>query len=139
MSSIKNLSKVLNLKVEGTEKVLTIDFSDKRLVNRVLHLMKKYRGIDDKVNEKIKEISKIEDELDREIAFSDFYIEFLEEIKNDVNTAFNTNIVDTLYGDALVGVERYKELFELVTPYIENTAKEESEAIDLINKEYNLK
>ena len=139
MSSIKNLSKVLNLKVEGTDKVLTIDFSDKRLVNRVLHLMKKYRGIDDKVNEKIQEISKIEDELDREIAFSDFYIEFLEEIKNDVNTAFNTDIVDALYGDALVGVERYKELFEVVTPYIENIAKEESEAIDLINKEYNLK
>ena len=67
MSSIKNLSKVLNLKVEGTDKVPTIDFSDKRLVNRVLHLMKKYRGIDDKVNEKIQEISKIEDELDRYI------------------------------------------------------------------------
>lgn len=40
MNTIKNLSKICELHVEGTDNVVRIDFSDKRLVGNILRLMK---------------------------------------------------------------------------------------------------
>ena len=123
-------------KVDGV--LASIDFSDKRIVNRVLHLVKKYDGIDVKLNEKYAELDKIEDELDKLIAFSDLEISVLEEFKKDVNEAFGTNIVDEIYGDALPGIEVYFSLFEKIKPFIEDSKKQESIAISELNKLYSL-
>lgn len=123
-------------KVDGV--LASIDFSDKRIVNRVLHLVKKYDGIDVKLNEKYAELDKIEDELDKLIAFSDLEISVLEEFKKDVNEAFGTNIVDEIYGDALPGIEVYFSLFDKIKPFIEDSKKQESIAISELNKLYSL-
>ena len=115
-----------------------VDFSDKRIVNRVLHLVKKYDCIDVKLNEKYAELDKIEDELDKLIAFSDLEISVLEEFKKDVNEAFGMNIVDEIYGDALPGIEVYFSLFDKIKPFIEDSKKQESVAISELNKLYSL-
>lgn len=116
----------------------SVDFSDKRIVNRVLHLVKKYNDIDVKLNEKYAELDKIEDELDKLIAFSDLEIGVLEEFKSDVNNAFGKNIVDEIYGDALPGIEVYFSLFDKIKPFIEDSKKQESIAISELNKLYSL-
>lgn len=120
------------------EVLKSVDFSDKRIVNRVLHLVKKYNDIEVKLNEKYAELDKIEDELDKLIAFSDLEINVLEEFKKDVNEAFGTNIVDEIYGDALPGIEVYFSLFDKIKPFIEDSKKQESIAISELNKLYSL-
>ena len=123
-------------KVDGV--LALIDFSDKRIVNRVLHLVKKYDGIEEKLNEKYAELDKIEDELDKLIAFSDLEINVLEEFKKDVNDAFGMNIVDEIYGDSLPGIEVYFSLFDKIKPFIEDSKKQESIAISELSKLYSL-
>lgn len=120
------------------EVLKSVDFSDKRIVNRILHLVKKYDGIEEKLNEKYAELAKIEDELDKLIAFSDLEISVLEEFKKDVNEAFGMNIVDEIYGDALPGIEVYFSLFDKIKPFIEDSKKQESIAISELNKLYSL-
>ena len=120
------------------EVLKSVDFSDKRIVNRILHLVKKYNGIEEKLNEKYAELDKIEDELDKLIAFSDLEINVLEEFKKDVNEAFGMNIVDEIYGDALPGIEVYFSLFDKIKPFIEDSKKQESIAISELNKLYSL-
>lgn len=120
------------------EVLKSVDFSDKRIVNRVLHLVKKYDGIEEKLNEKYADLDKIEDELDKLIALSDLEISVLEEFKNDVNNAFGKNIVDEIYGDALPGIEVYFSLFDKIKPFIEENKKQESIAISELNKLYSI-
>lgn len=120
------------------EVLKSVDFSDKRIVNRVLHLVKKYNDIEVKLNEKYAELDKIEDELDKLIAFSDLEINVLEEFKKDVNEAFGKNIVDEIYGDALPGIEEYFRIFDRAKPFIEDSKKQESIAISELNKLYSL-
>ena len=120
------------------EVLKSIDFSDKRIVNRVLHLVKKYNGIEEKLNEEYAELDKIEDELDRLIAYSDLEINVLEEFKKDVNDAFSMNIIDEIYGDTLPGIEVYFFLFGKIKPFIEDSKKQESIAISELNKLYSL-
>lgn len=120
------------------EVLKSVDFSDKRIVNRVLHLVKKYNDIDVKLNEKYAELDKIADELDKLIAYSDLEIGVLEEFKKDVNEAFGRNIVDEIYGDALPGIEVYFSLFDKIKPFIEDSKKQESIAISELNKLYSL-
>lgn len=120
------------------EVLKSVDFSDKRIVNRILHLVKKYDGIEEKLNEKYAELDKIEDELDKLIALSDLEISVLEEFKKDVNEAFGMNIVDEIYGDALPGIEVYFSLFDKIKPFIEDSKKQESIAISELTKLYSL-
>ena len=130
---------MFNVDENKVDEVLkSVDFSDKRIVNRVLHLVKKYDGIEEKLNEKYAELDKIEDELDKLIAFSDLEINVLEEFKKDVNEAFGMNIVDEIYGDALPGIEVYFSLFDKIKPFIEDSKKQESIAISELNKLYSL-
>ena len=120
------------------EVLALINFSDKRIVNRILHLVKKYNDIDVKLNEKYAELDKIEDELDKSIALSDLEINILEEFKKDVNEAFGMNIVDEIYGDALPGIEEYFRIFDRAKPFIEDSKKQESIAISELSKLYSL-
>lgn len=120
------------------EVLKSIDFTDKRIVNRILHLVKKYNGIEEKLNEEYAKLDKIEDELDRLIAYSDLEVNVLEEFKKDVNDAFGKDIVDEIYGDALPGIEVYFSLFDKIKPFIEESKKQESIAISELNKLYSL-
>lgn len=138
MAEIKNLSLATTIKVEGTDKTVTVDFSDKRLVLRVAKLLKKYNNIDEEINKRVTECEAIEDELDRFIALSEATVSILEEFKNDVNAAFNADITGTLFGDCVPDIERYFPFLEAITPYIQESLKEQGEVIQTVNKKYSL-
>ena len=120
------------------EVLKSVDFSDKRIVNRVLHLVKKYNDINVKLNEKYAELDKIEDELDKLIEISDLEINLLEQFRTDINNAFGKNIVDEIYEDYLPGIADYFLLFDRIKPRIEESKKQESIAISELNKLYSL-
>jgi len=136
MNTIKNLSKICELHVEGTDNIVRIDFSDKRLVGNILRLMKKYQNIDDSLNKEFESIE-TEDALEKLIAYAEIEEKVLTTFKDDVDKTFNTNITEQLFGDTLPGVERYAELFNTIVPYIADYKKEENAAIEELNKLYN--
>lgn len=136
MNTIKNLSKICELHVEGTDNVVRVDFSDKRLVGNILRLMRKYQNIDESLNKEFESI-KTEDDLEKLIAYAEIEEKVLTTFKEDVDKAFNTNITEQMFGDTLPGVERYAELFNTILPYLSDYKKEENAAIEELNKLYN--
>lgn len=136
MNTIKNLSKICELHVEGTDNVVRVDFSDKRLVGNILRLMKKYQNIDESLNKEFESVE-TEDALEKLIAYAEVEEKVLTTFKEDVDKAFNTNITEQMFGDTLPGVERYAELFNTILPYLSDYKKEENAAIEELNKLYN--
>lgn len=136
MANLNSLSLVTELKVDGLDETLKLDFSDKRFVNKLLHLIKKYTNIEDTISDRLKELDNYEDELDKLVAFSDIETSILEEFKSDVNNTFNTDLTGALFGDCLPSIERYYDLFEQLLPYVAEAKKHENEAIKAINKKY---
>lgn len=135
---IKNLSLITSIKIEGTDKELKVDFSDKRFINKLLKLVKKYQTIGDVIDERVTEIEKIEDELDKLIAFSDMENEVLGDFKNDVNETFNADVTGLLFGDCLPDIERYFPLFESIIPYAQAAKAQENKMIADITDKYGI-
>lgn len=135
---IKNLSLITSIKIEGTDKELKVDFSDKRFINKLLKLVKKYQTIGDVIDERVSEIEKIDDELDKLIAFSDMENDILGDFKNDVNDTFNTDVTGLLFGDCLPDIERYFPLFESIIPYAQAAKAQENEMIMNITNKYGI-
>ncbi len=54
-NTIKDLSMVTKIQIEGTDKSINVDFTDKRFVNRLLKLVKKYQNIENVIQERGKE------------------------------------------------------------------------------------
>ncbi len=185
MQEIKKISNVLELKIKDSDEVLKVDFTDKRLINKLLKLLRKYQHIEDYVSEKMQKLTDITDtlvayiksegidiesadELSDEnieeflqnkvpenkkeiikqeiegtnielmIAASDLEIDILQDFKNEVDDAFNAPITNAIFGNTLPPLEYYVELFDMVTPYIQQAKLQESKTIESINKKYNL-
>lgn len=136
--TLQNLNLTQKLTIEDSDKCLEIDLSDRRIINRLLKLMKRYKNMDEELKEKCAEIEKIEDELDKAIAESDIYIEVLESFKNGVDEAFGTNITEVMFGDCLPGLERYSALIDALTPFVEKYVSDEKKRSEALNKKYSL-
>jgi histone acetyltransferase (RNA polymerase elongator complex component) len=61
MAQIKRFSNAIELTAKGTEEKIRVDFTDKRIVNKLLRLIKKYKNIDEYVAEKMKGVEEIID------------------------------------------------------------------------------
>jgi histone acetyltransferase (RNA polymerase elongator complex component) len=61
MAQIKRFSNAIELTAKGTEEKIRVDFTDKRIVNKLLRLIKKYKNIDEYVAEKMKGVEEIVD------------------------------------------------------------------------------
>lgn len=59
MAQIKQLSNAIELTVKGSDRKIKVDFTDKRLVNKLLKLIKKYKNVEDLVKEKMKVLDEI--------------------------------------------------------------------------------
>lgn len=139
----KVLNQTLNYatEIQVGDKTLKIDFSDKRLTNKVLKLIKKYQNLDKEIKDRIAEIEKDEsmDELDKLIAYSDVEVDILSEFKSDVDLAFNAPVTTILFGaDVVPEIERYFEFFEAITPIVKEVKEAENEKIVSIQKKYGL-
>lgn len=136
MASIKNLSLVTELNIEGLDKPIKIDFTDKRVTNRLLKLVARYRNIEQEIDAKTAELDSIEDDIDRALAISDLELSILTELKEQINEAFGVDIVGAMFGDTVPGVERYTELFETLMPYIKEAKLAEAKTINRITELY---
>lgn len=138
MTSIKSLSNAVEINVDGSGKVLYLDFSDKRFANRVLQLIKKWKNVDKELQDRADEIDAIEDEMDRLIAMSELEVDILEKFKDDVNKVFGCDIVEAMFGNILPSVERYSLLFDAVTPFIAESQEREREMLESVSRKYKL-
>ena len=136
MANIKNLSLETELNIEGLDKPIKIDFTDKRVTNRLLKLVARYRNIEQEIDAKTAELDAIEDDIDRALAISDLELNILTELKEQVNEAFGVDIVGAMFGDTVPGVERYTELFETLMPYIKEAKLAEAKTINRITELY---
>lgn len=59
MAQIKRFSNAIELTVKGSEEKIKVDFTDKRIINKLLKLVRKYQHIDEYVDDKMKLLSDI--------------------------------------------------------------------------------
>ena len=59
MAQIKRFSNAIELTVKGSDEKIRVDFTDKRIVNKLLRLIKKYKNIDEYIAEKMKVVDEI--------------------------------------------------------------------------------
>lgn len=137
-NQMNSLSLATEIKVKGYDGVLKIDFSDSRIKNKVLHLMKYYGGMEQKMTEVYETAKKIEDDLDRVLYVSDAEIEVLEGLKNNINDLFGTDVVTAMFGNCLPSVERYYSLMEALEPYAKQSFETQAKMQADIVKKYNL-
>lgn len=136
--TIENLSLATEFKVKGYDKPLRIDFSDKRVINKLLHLQAFYSNMDKIMQEKKEEADKIEDRLEKLLFMSDTEVELLTELKNKVDDLFNENITEAMFGDCVPSVERYFNLFEAISPFIKEAVSQQNKIISEVNQKYGL-
>lgn len=135
---IKNYSMRQKIKVSGCNREIEIDFSDRRRMNKILHLMKFYRDLEVMAKEIDEKAAKIEDLLERRIFIDDEEMKILEKLKSDVDDAFGAGITEALFGDCVPEVYRYYSLFEAVSPVIAEYSEARLKAIASVSEKYSL-
>lgn len=138
MAVIKSLKNVIELNVDGEDKVLRFDFSDVRFKNKILKLMKKWRDLGKEIEAKEEEIAGIKDNLDRLLEQSNYEVELYESFKDDINAAFDCDITGIMFGNIVPSITRYSELFSRIAPYVEEASNKELSSIEALNKKYGL-
>ena len=138
---MKNLSLKQTITIEGTDTSFDVDFSDRAFVTKLIQLIKKYEGIEDKVNEKMAEIENSgKDELEKLLDLELAQVEILKTFKEDVNTTFGFAIVDKVFGEGCVpSIERYYPFFEELLPYIQQAREQEYKTQKFVAEKYGLK
>lgn len=81
MAQIKRFSNAIELTAKGTEEKIRVDFTDKRIVNKLLRLIKKYKNIDEYVAEKMKGVEEIIDST----------VEYIKEMGIDIQDKSELN------------------------------------------------
>lgn len=83
MAQIKQLSNAIELTVKGSDRKIKVDFTDKRLVNKLLKLIKKYKNVEDLVKEKMKVLDEITESTVELIKSMGINIESKDEITDE--------------------------------------------------------
>ena len=83
MAQIKQLSNAIELTVKGSDRKIKVDFTDKRLVNKLLKLIKKYKNVENLVNEKMKILDEITESTVELIKSMGINIESKDEITDE--------------------------------------------------------
>jgi DNA-directed RNA polymerase beta' subunit len=83
MAQIKQLSNAIELTVKGSDRKIRVDFTDKRLVNKLLKLVKKYKNVEDLVKEKMKVLDEITESTVELIKSMGINIESKDEISDE--------------------------------------------------------
>ena len=81
MAQIKRFSNAIELTAKGTEEKIRVDFTDKRIVNKLLRIIKKYKNIDEYVAEKMKGVEEIIDST----------VEYIKEMGIDIQDKSELN------------------------------------------------
>ena len=93
MAQIKRLSNAIELTVKGTNEKIKVDFTDKRIINKLLKLVRKYQKIDEYVAEKMQTLTDITNSTVELIKSMGIDIESVDEITEDNLESFLKNKV----------------------------------------------
>ena len=138
-SELKKLSTVSEISSPYTGNVFKMNFTDKRFVGRILKLLKDYKDIDNSIDDRLKSINDIEDELDRAIAYNNMETEVLSDFKNSINDVFGNDFIDLYFDkDYLPDIYEYFPLFEDLSPYVNKAQESQSAVIEEIRKKYGI-
>lgn len=118
VATIHKDNRAVAISIGSGESVLTVDFSDSMLLNKLLHLVKWGQGIQTSIENEIKDTDSIEDTLDRALALSDITVKYCHEFKDKVEDVFGQGTVEKIFGSALPYPDRYEELFDAIIPLI---------------------
>lgn len=139
VSELKKLSTVSEISSPYTGHVFKMNFTDKRFVGRILKLLKDYKDIDNNIDDRLKSIDGIEDELDRAIAYNNMETEVLSDFKNSINDVFGNDFIDLYFDkDYLPDIYEYFPLFEDLSPYVNKAQESQSAVIEEIRKKYGI-
>ena len=143
-NSINSLCLKTQIEIKGTagedgkNKVISVDFTDRRFANRLLKLIHRYSNIEEEISNKFDGFDNIEDPIEKLLKFSDVEVEVLEDFKNGVNEVFGFDITKELFGDCLPNIERYFEFSDTLTPYVLESNRIENERISAVKSKYSL-
>ena len=138
-SELKKLSTVSEISSPYTGNVFKMNFTDKRFVGRILKLLKDYKDIDNSIDDRLKSINDIEDELDRAIAYNNMETEVLSDFKNSINDVFGNDFIDLYFDkDYLPDIYEYFPLFEDLSKYVNKAQESQSAVIEEIRKKYGI-
>lgn len=136
---IKNLSKEIELPIEGTDKKLKMNFSDKRFLSRLLKLVNRYKNFDKEISGISEKIAAEPDDLVKADMFLDELVKIEEGFKKDINECFGFSITDLLFGEgSLPDLEDYEALFTEIAPYMADARKLEAAKITSLQEKYGL-
>lgn len=93
MAQIKRFSNAIELTVKGSDEKIKVDFTDKRIINKLLKLVRKYKRIDEYVEEKMQILVDITNSTVELIKSMGINIENAEEITEDNLETFLQNKV----------------------------------------------
>ena len=83
MAQIKRFSNAIELTVKGSDEKIKVDFTDKRIINKLLKLVRKYQHIDEYVDDKMKSLEEIQSSVIDTIKSMGIDIESAEEISEE--------------------------------------------------------
>ena len=83
MAQIKRFSNAIELTVKGSDEKIKVDFTDKRIINKLLKLVRKYQHIDEYVDDKMKAIEEISASIVDRIKTMGIDIESADEIAEE--------------------------------------------------------
>lgn len=93
MAQIKRFSNAIELTVKGSDEKIKVDFTDKRIINKLLKLVRKYKRIDEYVEDKMQILVDITNSTIELIKSMGIDIESAEEITEDNLETFLQNKV----------------------------------------------
>lgn len=93
MAQIKRFSNAIELTVKGSDEKIKVDFTDKRVINKLLKLVRKYKRIDEYVEDKMQTLVDITNSTVELIKSMGINIENAEEITEDNLETFLQNKV----------------------------------------------
>ena len=138
--ALKNLSKVVELPIEGTNRVLRMNFADKRFLARLLKLVNKYKSVDKEILAISEKVKAETDETKQAEVFLNELVKIQEDFKQSVNECFGFSVTDVIFGeDSLPDISDYADLFEQLAPYIIDARKTEEDKITALAERYGLK
>lgn len=137
--TIKNLNMATEIKVEGYDGKLKLDFSDRGIQLRILELMQEFENAKDEMHKVSAEAEGIDGEMNKLVFIARKKVEFLTRIRDSVNNVFKANITDAMFGEGCIpDVERYFPLMDAIKPLMIQSVKEQNEMSKKIIEKYGL-
>lgn len=136
VQTIKNLNMATVLQIEGTEKTITIDFTDVRLEGKLLKVLNTARNIQTIYKDDYAALELIEDGIDRMIAESDLMVKILEDLWGGIDNAFGYGITKELFGNCLPNLDRLFDFFDNLSPVLKKSHAETETRMNNIKAKY---